>query len=293
MSRIEEALRKAREAQQASEAVAATTAQNEELASEEVMPAAAGGGDSGEEGAPAAPRRLSSSREITRMDEPNPLPPSKLAERRIIHPGMQDSRVFNAYRQLRTTVLQQTGGRNAVLLVSSVAPRGGASFVSRNLAAAIALDPSKTALVVDCHLQRPGYGDLLDETDSRGLTDYLTGATSQVDEIIHPSGIARMRVLPVGRHTESWEEYFTLGKMRRLVTDIKRRYRDRFVILDAPSPAESADVSMLAELADYALLVVPFGRCTDIQVESSVQVVNEEKLLGTVFNDEPRTALFD
>jgi Mrp family chromosome partitioning ATPase len=72
--------------------------------------------------------------------------------------------------------------------------------------------------------------------------------------------------------------------MRRFVEELRSRYRDRNVILDAPSLATSADARILAELADFIVLVVPSGRVAEGQLRSALDVLPEKKLLGVVFN---------
>jgi Mrp family chromosome partitioning ATPase len=108
-----------------------------------------------------------------------------------------------------------------------------------------------------------------------------------VDEIIHPVGIERLRIIPSGGRREIPSEYFTSLKMKQLIESIKQRYRERYIILDAPPMTESADTQILAELCDYIVLVVPYGRVTESQVDVCAKAIGEKKLVGIVFNNEP------
>lgn len=229
--------------------------------------------------------------EIARMAEPVRRSETDLAMRRVIYPSMRETAIRDTFRDLRTSVLQRAGNGNAVVLVTSTTEDGGGSFVARNLAAAIAFDENRTALLVDCNLREPSHDDLVIADQRLGLTDFLRDQNVAVTEIIHPTGIPRFRLIPIGRNKDPGSEYFALLKMQRLFRELKQRYRERYIIVDAPAVAVSADVRMLAELADLAILVVPYAGSTDTQIEAAVNAIGEQRLLGTLLNDEPSSAV--
>ena len=49
----------------------------------------------------------------------------------------------------------------------------------------------------------------------------------------------------------------------------------------------SADASILADLCDYLVLVVPYGAVTPGQLDSLIDEIDETKLAGIVLNDQP------
>lgn len=264
MSKIEEALKKAKEMQVTADSLTGTAER---------------AGDT------------TSADEIARMVDPLRRSETELSTRRIIFPSMRDTAIRDAFRDLRTSIVQKAGSANAIVLVTSTAERGGGSFVALNLAAAIAFDENRTALLVDCNLRTPVHEELVVTDNPLGLTDFLRDPDVAVAEIIHPSGIPRLRIIPIGRNKDPGSEYFALLKMQRLFRELKQRYRERFVVVDAPAVSVSADVRMLAELCDYALLVVPYGGSTDTQIEAAVSAIGEQRLLGTIINDEPSSAV--
>jgi len=226
-------------------------------------------------------------RGIENMAEPWTLGSEELNNARIINRGMVERGVMNAFRDLRTTVVRASRGKNATVLVTGLKPGSGGSFVALNLGVAFTFEENRTATLVECNLKRPTLGRLLGHDPGNGLTEYLKGDELSVEDLIRPSGIHRLRVVHAGRSDREQEEFFTRGKMRRLLQDIKGRYRDRFVILDAPSLAESADVKHLEELADLTVLVVPYGQVTRSELDIGLELINRDKLVGVVFNDQP------
>lgn len=236
------------------------------------------------------PRALTDDEEsreyIRRMAEIGLLSYSDLADLRVIHPGMSNRKVLNAFRELRTKIYQAAAGReNFVLLVTSIVPGGGSSFVTMNLGAAIALDESKTAIIVDCNVYEPYLHQMLPIDPDFGLVDYLENVSLDIKDVIYATGIRRLRIIPAGSRRQPGAEFFTSSRMRRFVDELRSRYRDRHVVMDAPSVGNSADARILADLCDFAVLVVPFGRATESQVESAIEAIGVEKVLGVVFNN--------
>lgn len=230
---------------------------------------------------------IGAEQEIVQMREPRQHSHSELIAQNIIYPEMADKRVCNSFRHLRTTLFHKAGTPNFILMVAAVCSNGGASFVARNLAAAIAFDETKTALLIDCNLTRPTvYNLICTDRDLLGLTDYLCGIDPGIEKIIYPSGIPRLRVIPVGSKQELVKEYFTAPRLRTLLQEVRQRYPDRCIILDAP-PMDETDARILGCLCDHVLLVVPYGQATKTQLMSAVSDVQPQQLIGTVINNVP------
>lgn len=274
MSKIQDALNKIR----AAEGTALTT---------EVRPAR-------DIAAPAASRELESQADIHSMKDPVLRSPTELAKLRLLDVQMRDIEVLNAFRELRTTILRSLTSTDSVLLIASTIRGAGASFVTTNLAAAFALDEGKTALVVDCDLRRPSMDAIaVHNGQLRGLRDYLTQEGTDVADIIYPSGVPRLRVLPAGGSEAPLGEYFTSTRLRNLMSELRQRYPERYIFLDAPPVSESADARILADICDYMILVVPYGKTTAAEIDAAIEAVGEDKLLGVVFNNAPRPPKFE
>jgi exopolysaccharide/PEP-CTERM locus tyrosine autokinase len=222
---------------------------------------------------------------IRRMADIGNLTYPELEDLRVVHPGMRSINVLNAFRELRTKIYQLAAEReNFVLMVTSINPGGGSSFVTTNLGAAIALDESKTAIIVDCNVYDPSLHRILPIEPDFGLVDYLENITLEVKDIIYSTGVRRLRLIPSGSHRLPGTEFFTSSRMRRFVDELRSRYRDRHIVIDAPPIGNSADARILAELCDFVLIVVPFGRATEAQIQAAVQAINPAKLAGVIFN---------
>jgi Mrp family chromosome partitioning ATPase len=211
-----------------------------------------------------------------------------LALRGIIQPQHSEDSAVQVFRELRTRIVQQSRGQNAVILVTSVSQGCGSSFVAQNLGAAFAFDMAKTALLIDCNLKSPSVHRLLVNASVPGLADYFENPDLDVNKIIQPVGIARYRVITAGKQREILDEHFTSEKMRHLMDTLRRRYHERFIIMDGPPMSKIADIRILSDLADYVLVVARYGRSTNTQIANCLNAISAKKLLGIVFNEEPR-----
>jgi capsular exopolysaccharide synthesis family protein len=213
---------------------------------------------------------------------------SDLAQRDLIQPQHSEDSSVQVFRDLRTKIIQQSRGKNAVILVTSVSKGCGSSFIAKNLGAAFAFDMGKTALLIDCNLRSPSVHKLLAHGSTPGLTDYFENPNLDIEDIIRPVGIARYRVITAGKQREILEEHFTSEKMKHLIDTVRRRYQERFIIMDGPPMSNIADIRILSDLADCVLVVARYARSTNAQIASCLDTISERKLLGIVFNEEPR-----
>jgi exopolysaccharide/PEP-CTERM locus tyrosine autokinase len=224
------------------------------------------------------------SKQIARMQEPRRLTADDLAERRIIYPESPERALVNRFRDLRTKLLELSGGNNFTIVVSGASEHAGSSFVALNLAAAFAFDQSKTAVIVDCNLREPSLNTALDIMPEAGLTDFLEDSDYEIGRIIYPTGIPRLRLIPAGTQRETPAEFFTSFRMKQFLQALRRRYPDRFIVLDTAPISDSPDARILTELCDYGLLVVPHGKLTPGKIENAAGAFNPDKFVGAVIN---------
>lgn len=208
----------------------------------------------------------------------------ELIERKVVYVGMRQRDILNAFREVRIKLLEGAPDDNLVVLVSSLKVGGGASFFAYNLAATFALDPNKTALYVDCNPYDSSADRYVNGVITKGLSHFLQDSKVQVEEIIYSSGVERVRVIPGADANESAAELFYTQRMKLFINEIKNRYPDRFIILDAPSVQSSTEARILSQYCDKALLLVPFGKATKDEVMAGVDAVGRNRFAGLVFN---------
>lgn len=231
---------------------------------------------------------LLSRQSIARMPENRALAPDQLLERGVIHAGARNYRQLDLFRELRANVLSGSAHRNPVILVTGVGPGCGTSFLARNLAVSIAFDEARTAVLMDCNLRRPAVASNFQlAARSTGLMDLFGHKDQSVAHIIHHSGVPRLRLIPAGNGRVNGVEYFASVRMRALIQEVRSRYDDRCLIIDAPPALGSPDARILAEHADLIVIVAGEARHRAETIRRATMVFPRERLAGVVFNHLP------
>jgi len=229
---------------------------------------------------------ISSRKQISSMSQGKTFSVEDFINKRLIFAGMSDKLLLNKYRKLRTRLLETCPDKksNFVTLVTSVIPQGGASLVATNLAIAFAFDQGKTATLIDTDIKSQNLNKLLGVESNKGLIEYLESEDSSINEVLYKTGIPRLRFVPSGLEKENSTEHFTSDRMKEFISKLIKRYPDRYPIIDAPSISQSADTQILIELCDKVVLVIPYGKCTEEQVNYAAVTIGKEKLAGVVLN---------
>ncbi len=237
-------------------------------------------------------RSVEAREQIARMYQPFVFTPEEMAENHLIAEGdeiNQDTDLL--LEDLRNRITLRRPGLGATILVTSVSGEEQPPYFARNLAAVFARDENKTSLLVEL---QPTKGKLWGDGDEvPGLVDFISSEVMTAKDVILPTGVRRMRIIPYGKGPGQASDFIRSTRMRILVKDITRRYpRDRFTVLDAPPVDRVADVELLNEYADFSLLYVPYGKVSETRIRKAVSKLDAEKFLGVVLGGLPRMPRF-
>lgn len=205
-----------------------------------------------------------------------------LGQRRIHNAG-SDVRLVDAWRMLRTQVLQrmQPRGWNSLAVVSC-ASGDGRTTTAVNLGIAIGADPEHAALVVDLDLRTAGVARALGLQPSPDIVDLLLGEAAFEDVLLHP-GIERMTILPARPFYNS-AELLGSRQVGAQLAQIHARYHDRMVIYDLPPLLTCAEGLMLLPAVDAVLVVVRDGATRREDLLRLFELLGDKPVLGTVMN---------
>jgi protein-tyrosine kinase len=215
------------------------------------------------------------------------LPETKgiISEQRLIYFFQPTSLAAEQVRKLRTHLLKRKGSEfPKTIMVTSATSGEGKSFVAANLAIGIAHDFHAHALLVDCDLRNPTLAHWFGLKDNRGLSDYLTGG-GNISEYIMKTEVEKLTLLPGGKIEDNPTELIGTKKMEALVTELKSRYHDRYVIFDSTPLLATAESEVLAKMVDEILVVVRAGVTPRETVKQAIVSLEKKKILGLVLND--------
>jgi exopolysaccharide/PEP-CTERM locus tyrosine autokinase len=189
------------------------------------------------------------------------------------------------FKVLRSQILfPKNGKRKRVLMVTSGFPGEGKTFVSANLAVSIAKGINEYVLLVDCDFRRPHLHEMLGCPNREGLHEHLM-EKKELSDLLIRTGIEKLSFLPAGSPSSKPSELLGSKEMKEFLVEVRERYGDRFIIIDAAPTQVTADAGVLSNYVEGIILVIMAGKTPREIVRKSVDQIGREKILGIVFND--------
>ena len=190
---------------------------------------------------------------------------------------LADSRaqITEAFRSLRTNLqyLLAQEGANTVL-VSSLHPGEGKSFVSSNLATVLAKTGKKVVLV-DFDMHKPKVHKNFKLSNQIGLSTYLIGRC-EVEEMKQRGPVDTLTVITAGPVPPNASELVMNDRLDPFLQTLRTDYD--FVILDTPPMLLITDALLLMSKVDTGLLVTNTQKATKRGVEHLEDLLNQNNL---------------
>ena len=159
---------------------------------------------------------------------------------------------------------------------------------ARNLAAAFAFDETRQALLIDCDATHPAQHEALNVGGERGgLIDFLENPALPLEDVVYPTGVPRLQLIPSGRIRETPGESYSSLRMRAALDALRATQPNRQILLDGSPVQGSPDARILSDLADLVVLVVGEGQVPSDAIDKAVASFPPEKIAGVVFNRRP------
>lgn len=158
------------------------------------------------------------------------------------------------FRTLRTNLLFMlpASGPVPVILVTSGINGEGKSYVSANLAVALALLGKRVALV-ELNLRQPALAGYFHLQAEGCLTSYLSDSHYTVDDTIVSSDVRGLDILPSGIVPPNPGELLLSERLDLLFAELRQRYD--YIVVDSAPVAVFSDTFLLSRIADMTLYV--------------------------------------
>ena len=163
------------------------------------------------------------------------------------------SAVAESFRSLRSAITYLASGKNTkkILVTSSVSGEGK-TFISLNLASAMALASKKT-VVVGGDLRRPKLASYFGESDKVGLSTYLIGKV-EADKIILPTEHENLWYVPSGVIPPNPAELLQTPRLIEFLAYLESKFD--VIVFDTPPMGLVSETIDLMRLFDINLYVV-------------------------------------
>jgi len=163
------------------------------------------------------------------------------------------SAVAESFRSLRSAITYLASGKNTkkILVTSSVSGEGK-TFISLNLASAMALGSKKT-VVVGGDLRRPKLAAYFGESDRVGLSTYLIGK-AEADKIILKTDYENLWFVPSGVIPPNPAELLQTPRLKEFLAYLESQFD--VIIFDTPPMGLVSETIDLMRLFDINIYVV-------------------------------------
>ena len=192
------------------------------------------------------------------------------------------------YRILRHFLDQHGGGaKRQVLGVTSPTAGDGKTTTAVNLAVTLAQSPGARVVLIDADLRRPFVATSLglDEYSGPGLAATALDPKLELPQLVRRTPF-NVDVVPAGPSTPSAYRLFDSARVGQLLDQARGRYDH--VVVDTPPVLLVPDCRLMSQWVDGFIVVVAAHRTPRKLLADGLSALDEEKLLGIVFNADDR-----
>ncbi len=164
---------------------------------------------------------------------------------------------FRIFESNLKFLLSENADKGKTILVTSSATGEGKTFISTNLAIALA-DPDKKVALLGLDLRSPKILEYLNLEDSVGVTNYIRDEKLVLEDIIIGlDNVPNMDVINSGIIPPNPIELLKSKRFQKLIIALKTQYD--YVVIDTPPVSLVADALLFTDYVDLCIYVVRSG----------------------------------
>ena len=166
--------------------------------------------------------------------------------------------INEAFRVVRTNMEFMFGAEHAnkVIMLTSVNPGSGKTFLTMNIATSFAIKEKKV-VCVDLDMRRASLSEYVNQP-KMGVADYLNGKVADWRKAkVAVPGYETLEVIPVGTIPPNPAELLFSPRLQQMLDDLRREYD--LIFIDCPPVEIVADSSVIAKFADMTVFVIRAG----------------------------------
>lgn len=187
------------------------------------------------------------------------------------------SSTVELFRSLRNSIIQRFNSTDKkVIAITSSISNEGKTFIASNLAQAFSLI-NKKVLLVGLDIRNPMLAHLYGIEQKDGISDYLAGEVSRVDDLIcYLPEFEGLDLLPCGHIPPNPNELLSKKELDDLFANLRKQYD--YIIIDTAPIGLVSDTSLVNRVVDMTLYVAREGSTTKDCIDFVNVLYDEQKL---------------
>ena len=171
-----------------------------------------------------------------------------------------------------------------LLMVASAAAGEGKTFTCLNLALSIAREKDWSVLLIDGDCNKPLLSRLFGAQEQPGLMDLLRDNSLAINDLVMPTDVPGLSVIPAGKRDEHAAELLASGRMKALCAELSESDPQRIVVFDSSPLLLTTEAPVLASHVGQIVLVVKTNSTPQQAVLSALGKLDSSKAINLVLN---------
>lgn len=219
------------------------------------------------------------------MSEKNSLKKQRTKPISLITMSDPESPISEQYRTIRTNIQYAMVDKTLqTLAITSSNASEGKSTSTINLAIVFA-NSNKKVLLVDADMRNPTIAKTFELINNRGLSTLLSNKTMTTEEVLQPTNLENLNILPSGPIPPNPSELLDSLQMKRLIEEWKNNYD--LIIFDTPPILAVTDAQILASKVDGTILVAreKIAEKSALLKAKELLIMVKATIIGAIYND--------
>ena len=216
---------------------------------------------------------------------------SQLRANGLLAPGADERRLAEQYRAIKRPLL-----RNADPSLHSVLPLGnlvmvasalsgeGKTFMCVNLCLSIARERDWDVVLVDADSSKPHLTRLFSAEREPGFMDLLCDPGLSFEDLVMPTDIPGLSLLPAGAHDADASELLASRRMKEICLELSSADVGRMIVFDSSPLLLTTEAIVLASQVGQVLMVVRADSTQQQSVLAALDKLDPEKAINCVLN---------
>lgn len=201
-----------------------------------------------------------------------------LVEEGLISPGAAVTGLLEEFRIIKRELLadaRHAGDDRARRIVVCSPHQGeGKTYCATNLAIALAAERDIEVILVDADVLKPSVSQRLGVETGLGLMDALADKSLRPEDLVSPTDIEGLFILPAGTSSARDSEYLTSKRTGQVLDRLTRGAPNRFLIFDTPPALAASPAAELAAHVGQAVIVVRADDTSRAALDDAVQLLS-------------------